>query len=37
VALREHRWGLSDTRSPMVASVAGNAVEHRADWLFIVG
>jgi MATE family multidrug resistance protein len=36
VALREHRWGVSDTRSPMVASLAGNLTNLALDWLFIV-
>jgi MATE family multidrug resistance protein len=35
-ALREHRWGLSDTRSPMRASLAGNLTNLALDWLLIV-
>lgn len=36
VALREHRYGLGDTRAPMVASVAGNIVNVALDYLLIV-
>jgi MATE family multidrug resistance protein len=36
VALREHRYGLGDTRSPMVATIAGNVVNVALDWLLIV-
>jgi multidrug resistance protein, MATE family len=35
-ALREHRWGLSDTRSPMIASVVGNIANVALDCLFIL-
>lgn len=37
VALREHRYALSDTRAPMVASVIGNVVNVLLDWWLIVG
>lgn len=36
VALREHRWGVSDTRSPMVASLAGNVTNIAVDYVLIV-
>lgn len=36
VALREHRYGLGDTRTPMMASVAGNLLNIVVSWLFIV-
>lgn len=36
VALREHRYGLGDTRAPMMASIAGNVLNIGLDYLFIV-
>lgn len=36
VALRETRYGLGDSRSPMVAAVAANVVNIVSDWLLIV-
>lgn len=36
VALREHRYGLGDTRKPMVASIAGNLVNVALDYVLIV-
>jgi MATE family multidrug resistance protein len=36
VALREHRYGLGDTRSAMVAAVAANVANVGLDWLFLV-
>ena len=35
-ALREHRYGLGDSRSPMWAAVSANAANIVLDWLFIV-
>ena len=37
VALREVRYGLGDSRSPMVATLLGNATNVALDALFIVG
>lgn len=37
VALRETRWGEGDTRSPMRASLAGNAVNAALDVVLILG
>ncbi len=36
VAVREHRYGQGDTRSAMVAAVAGNVANMLLDWLLIV-
>lgn len=36
VACREHRYGISDARSPMWAAVAANVVNVGLDWLLIV-
>ncbi len=36
VALREHRYGLGETRTPMLASLLGNVANITFDWLFIV-
>ncbi len=36
VAVREHRYGEGDTRTPMVASLAANVANACLDWLFIV-
>lgn len=36
VALREHRYGQGDSRSAMVAAVAGNLTNMGLDWLFMV-
>ena len=36
VTLREVRYGLGDSRSPMVAAVAANVVNIASDWLLIV-
>ncbi len=37
VAVREHRFGVGDSRSPMVAAVAGNVTNIGLDALFIYG
>jgi MATE family multidrug resistance protein len=39
VALREARYGLGDTRSPLIASIAGNVVHALLDYvmLFVLG
>jgi MATE family multidrug resistance protein len=36
VTLREARYGLGDSRSPMVAAVAANVVNIASDWLLII-
>jgi MATE family multidrug resistance protein len=36
VAIRELRYGESDTRSPMVAGIAGNAVNIALNYLFVI-
>ena len=36
VALREHRYGVGDARSPMVVAVIGNGVNVALDWLFVL-
>lgn len=36
VALREHQYGLGDTRSAMLATVAANFLNVALDWLLIV-
>ena len=36
VALREHRYGLGDSRSPMVAGLAGNALNIALNWLMVM-
>jgi MATE family multidrug resistance protein len=36
VAIREHRYGIGDSRSPMVAAVVGNVVNIGLDYLTIV-
>jgi len=37
VALREYRYGLGDSRSPMWAVIAANVVNVGLDWVFIFG
>ena len=36
VALREHRYGLGDTRKPMVASIAGNLVNVALAYVLLI-
>jgi MATE family multidrug resistance protein len=36
VALREYRYGESDTRSPMVAGLVGNAANIALNWLLVI-
>ncbi len=36
VALREYRYGESDTRSPMVAALVGNAANVALNWLLVI-
>lgn len=36
VALRENRYGLGDARSPMIASLAGNAVNIALDYVLVL-
>jgi MATE family multidrug resistance protein len=36
IALREHRYGLGDSRSPMIAGLAGNALNIALNWVMVM-